>query len=590
MKTMQRSQGKRRLMLLDPLEEDAAEAPPEEPPPRPQLTWFSQAKKLLLPFNSQHKGDDSSEEETEEEPPPPPGSEVERIVQRLERRNAARTPVPAEVKGRFLRLCEEARRERRRRTSDATDRGEDRDASAEDEHSAAVPRIRRDDVLRLRQAVRLEVEGRRRRRRLADGVKTRLGFRCHGKVLLQVLNRALDTIDETGGLAPAETWTRRQEGNRGEASRRRGASEEMHGSESQATGNLINSDIGKNHAGLSRHSKKGCLGDLGKNDNEKHHARMSRRFSSNLNSICELGSRSNLGDGDTEKCQSGLWRHISSSSVDILCEEGRLGDADDPGDEEPWFYYKDFAFYCLKVESNYPWMRHAGYFSVLTSCAFYFFTPVFWCALVRDPHICPRDAAGRPNWLAALFFASATMSTVGYGDVTVFTSGGGSAASSAPEPDAGRVFLAILFLILSLVVSVVGFQAGLDSHFSPFRRRLDVFGRRVYEILKEAHVVGRSQDKLDDVASRMRWSKVSQLSEICLVFLLLNLVGAAAVQLSLFGETENEFGEKLSISWMTSFYWAVQTTTTVGYGDVVTPESLRWFSLLYLAISTYFVG
>lgn len=91
-----------------------------------------------------------------------------------------------------------------------------------------------------------------------------------------------------------------------------------------------------------------------------------------------------------------------------------------------------------------------------------------------------------------------------------------------------------------------------------------------------------------------------------------------AVQISLLGEKEDEFGEKLSLSWMESLYFAVQSTTTVrylvqfgwqyflftlgasnffiglsfqvGYGDVTTPESLRWFLLLYLAISTYFVG
>ncbi|KAL7530444.1 hypothetical protein ACHAXR_005668 [Thalassiosira sp. AJA248-18] len=140
-------------------------------------------------------------------------------------------------------------------------------------------------------------------------------------------------------------------------------------------------------------------------------------------------------------------------------------------------------------------------------------------------------------------------------------------------------------MILSLVVSVVGFQAGLDSHFHPFRRRLDIFGRRVYEILRDAGIVYQSQYQHDDIGSRMRWSKISQLAEICLSFLILNLVGVIAVQLSMLGE-END----VSLSWMESFYWAVQTTTTIGYGDVTIPENLWWFFLLYLAISTYFVG
>lgn len=68
-------------------------------------------------------------------------------------------------------------------------------------------------------------------------------------------------------------------------------------------------------------------------------------------------------------------------------------------------------------------------------------------------------------------------------------------------------------------------------------------------------------------------------------------MGVLAVQVSLLIENEDKVGDdKLYISWMESFYWSVQTTTTIGYGDVETPEGLRWFLLFYLAISTYFVG
>ena len=62
----------------------------------------------------------------------------------------------------------------------------------------------------------------------------------------------------------------------------------------------------------------------------------------------------------------------------------------------------------------------------------------------------------------------------------------------------------------------------------------------------------------------MRWSKILQLVEITLIFLILNLVGVFALQLSLLNEKENEHGERMYLSWMESFYWSVQTTTTIG--------------------------
>ena len=47
-------------------------------------------------------------------PPPLPESDVERIVQRLEKRNANRVHVPIEVKNRFLKLCKVRKEEARR--------------------------------------------------------------------------------------------------------------------------------------------------------------------------------------------------------------------------------------------------------------------------------------------------------------------------------------------------------------------------------------------------------------------------------------------------------------------------------------------
>ncbi len=186
-------------------------------------------------------------------------------------------------------------------------------------------------------------------------------------------------------------------------------------------------------------------------------------------------------------------------------------------------------------------------------------------SLVHFPifSICPTHQGSYNGWLTSLYFASATMSTVGYGDVTVLVNYDADFESTSPYPQNWRIFIATIYMILSLVVSVVGFQAGLDSHFHPFRRRADIFGKRVYEILRDANIVKGSQCKLEDIVSRMRFAKFSQLTEISLIFLILNLVGVFAVQLSLMGENKDEF---VTLTWMESLYWAVQTTTTIGYG------------------------
>jgi len=146
-----------------------------------------EALNLDLNFSStseDERGDDVDEEvvaaapAVEEEAE----SEVERIVQRLERRNKRRISVTAAVKQRFLRLCRDAQLSLTR----SPNRGSKWDSSC----------ILREDVLRIRKAVRLEVEGRTRPRRVLDGIMAWLGFHCQCKVLLQVLNRAVDVIDK----------------------------------------------------------------------------------------------------------------------------------------------------------------------------------------------------------------------------------------------------------------------------------------------------------------------------------------------------------------------------------------------------------
>ena len=80
------------------------------------------------------------------------------------------------------------------------------------------------------------------------------------------------------------------------------------------------------------------------------------------------------------------------------------------------FQYMAFLAYYTKTVSLWPWKRNGVALGFAYVLMFYLFTPIFFCYIMDDHNICPGRSHERfSGWMGAFFFASATLSTVGYG-------------------------------------------------------------------------------------------------------------------------------------------------------------------------------
>lgn len=158
-----------------------------------------------------------------------------------------------------------------------------------------------------------------------------------------------------------------------------------------------------------------------------------------------------------------------------------------------------------------------------------------WSHIKQDPTGKDRSYYG---WLTSLYFASSTMSSVGYGDVTI------------DKSSRWHILIGILYILAALLVAILALSAAASASLTP---------------------VSRQFSKLVDLLTcRIRYKKggllhqrIARLScliiaEVILQFLVLNLLGV--VVLRIFLAHSNLKGQ----SWMLSFYWSVQTTTTIG--------------------------
>lgn len=210
-------------------------------------------------------------------------------------------------------------------------------------------------------------------------------------------------------------------------------------------------------------------------------------------------------------------------------------------DSEECFYYQDFSFYYTKVVSRYPWMRPGLHHSFFLVLAYYMFAPLWFCVISRDTDICATQEGRGPftGWVSALYFASTTLSTVGYGDLSV---------SKTRGP--WEIVVGIAYMIFSNITLIAAFSAVAEHAFQPLQKYHDVF---------IDSIMGKATPH-DLLWKKTRRLKYALFSELILQFILLNAIGVFASRLYIW--TSDVPGQRWD--WLTSIYWAVQTTTTIG--------------------------
>lgn len=117
-----------------------------------------------------------------------------------------------------------------------------------------------------------------------------------------------------------------------------------------------------------------------------------------------------------------------------------------------------------------------------------------------------------------------------------------------------RSFIGSLYMVLSMVVAVAAFSAAAGNAFSYF----DDLDDKIVEIFI------KSEKADESYRARVARAKTVKLVGIIFQFLSLNLLGvfvSRAFASSSFREGGGDEAEEWT--WMTSFYWAIQTTTTV---------------------------
>ena len=153
---------------------------------------------------------------------------------------------------------------------------------------------------------------------------------------------------------------------------------------------------------------------------------------------------------------------------------------------------------------------------------------------------------------------------MGYGDVTV-------------EKD--NVWFGTAYMMVSVCVSILAFSAAASDAFSPLER----FYAKYVSIFGDHQTVSG-----DDLETKLRRIQRLKVGEILVHFVGLNMIGIVASRF--FKGNLSGIHEGSEWTWGESVYWSVQSTTTIGYGDMTMSPEMKMFQVFYLCLGTFFVG
>jgi len=151
------------------------------------------------------------------------------------------------------------------------------------------------------------------------------------------------------------------------------------------------------------------------------------------------------------------------------------------------------------------------------------------------------------------------MSTVGYGDVTV------------SKEHRWSVFIGAMYMLLAILVAITAFAAAAEAAYSftlvPLTRMTERLVRKARGSIKhgQKYIMKSKEENRKDkklLYQYMRRLKCIKLAEIFGQLVFLNLLGMFVARA--FVNSSSTDVESQQWDWMTTFYWAIQTTTTVG--------------------------